>query len=279
MPEQNPADGPNASNDPTVSIAREDLSPTVATPKSELPSATPADEPAAAPAGQPNAVGTALGTVLAVIVQTWKGNTVGALQAAASTKNFGWVATGAYAVIGGLLMATMLTRLLGGFDDFADYAFSSLTGGYGSSSGYFSVTFGAWFAAFILGIILSGLFFILRAVCIKWVFSTRGAPQPFTATLALVSGAYAIPMALVLLAAVLNMIPNLTLLALVSLASAVLALPVGLIPEIMIYIGINRTHRFTKSPLIPHVMFTLLWAFMLFLAFLFVTSIYGEILG
>lgn len=309
MSEQTPANGASSSNEPTVPIAREDLAKTAVTPKSGLPDSTPKTvneepvlqasspvQPSASAGGAEQAsaptatipapakaessvVGNGLGTILAAVVQTWKGNTVGALRAAAETKHFGWVATGAYAVIGGLLVATMLTRFMGGIDDMANYMVYSLSGGYGSSLGYFSASFSDWFTAFILGIILMGLFFILRALCVKWVFSTRGAAQPFTSSLAIIGGAYAIPMVLVLVAAVLNMIPSVSLMALVSLVTAVLSLPVGLISEIMIYIGINRSHRFTKSPLIPHALFTLIWVVMFFIATMLVMSFYGEIVS
>lgn len=309
MSEQTPANGASSSNEPTVPIDREDLEKTTVTPKSELPESSPktanedtplqASSPVqpstsasgeeqasaptsavpAAPKAQSSVVGNGLGTILAAVVQTWKGNTVGALRAAAETKHFGWVSTGAYAVIGGLLVATMLTRFMGGIDDMANYMVYSLSGGYGSSRGYFSASFGDWFTAFILGIILMGLFFILRALCVKWVFSTRGAAQPFTSALSIIGGAYAIPMLLVLVAAILNMIPSVSLMALVSFVTGVLSLPVGLISEIMIYIGINRTHRFTKSPLIPHALFTLVWVVMFFLATALVMSFYGEIIS
>lgn len=305
MQEQTPPESDISSTDPTVRMPREEISDSLAKLRATAPG-TPAQEstapqeagasaeprltatatvqpaeqdPASGTTGKPNIVVPALGTLVATIVQTWKGDTVGALRTAGNSKGFALVTTAVYSVIGGLLFATMLTRSLGGFDDLADSLTSGLTGGSYSSSGMFSATAGQWITAFILGAVMMGLVFILRALCVKWVFSVRGAGQSFGTSLAIVTGSYSIPMALLLVATLLLMIPSLALSALVMFAITILALPVGMIPEIMIYIGVNRTHRFTKSPLIPHVSFTLVWVIILAIAYLIVGAVFAEALS
>lgn len=305
MPEQTPPEPDSSSTDPTVKMPREEISDSLsklrassnekASPESAAPQETntstepgpsttatvqsSGQEPAAAPAAKANILVPALGTLAATLIQTWKGDTVGALRTAGNSNGFALVATAVYAVIGGLLSATILTRGLGSVDDLADGLTSGLSGGSYSSSGMFSATAGQWITAFILGAIMMGLVYILRALCVKWVFSVRGAGQSFGTSLSIVAGSYSIPMALLLVATLLFMIPSLALSALVMFAIAILALPVGMIPEIMIYIGINRTHRFTKSPLIPHVSFTLVWVIILAIAYMIVGAFFAEALS
>ena len=276
-----PTDGPVSSTDPTVPIPADQRP---ASNKDQQADATApvnphlADAPAAPAAvdnkASANPVAAVVGTVLTSVVQTWRGNTIGALKASAETKNFGLWATLLYAIIGGFTTAMVFTRTMGSFDSMlGDFSYG-LTGGYYSTSGSFSISFGQWISTFFMGLILLGVFFILRALCVKWVFSTRGTSQTFGASLAIVTGATAIPMTLLLVAGILLIIPSGVFASLIMLVAAVVSLPIGMIPEILIYIGINRAHRFTKSPLIPHVFFTLLWVVMLVVAYLILSALF-----
>lgn len=235
--------------------------------------------PAAAVAPSENPLVTGIGTLWAAIAQTWQGNTVGALRAGTTGRGFALVATLLYAVIGGLMLATVVTRGLGGFDDMLGSFSSYATGGYYSTKGTFSAKFGIWIGSFFLGAILFLITVVARALCVKWVFAVRGASQKFDTVLRLTAVAYAIPMALLLVATVFMMIPSLALSAVIMFVIAVVSLPVGMIPELLIYVGINRTHRFTKSPLIPHVSFSLVWVIILAIAYMIVFSIVAEMMS
>ncbi|MGP5255044.1 hypothetical protein [Glutamicibacter ardleyensis] len=279
MSEQTPQDGTKSSAD-ALSNLRASAPEAVTEPKqSDAKTETATiQEPVVtnAPATAPNPVLSGLATVWSSVVLLWQGNTVGALRAATQSKSYPLVALALYAVIGGLLLSTFLTRGLNGLDSFAGDMSYYVTGGSYSTSGSFSATIGQWLGAFILGAILFAIVFVVRSLCLKWTFAVRGGSQSFDTTTRIVATAYAIPMVLLLVATVFFMIPSLALSAVVMFIVAIVSLPVGLIPEILLYVGLNRTQSFAKSPLIPHVSFTLVWAIIVAISYGVIFSIFAE---
>lgn len=267
MSAQSPQDQPQSQTNPTVPLPGNEVSTDPAAPAA----GTVASKPSFA-----TEVTGGLMNLWTSIILIWKGNTVGALRAANSSKSFPLVAFGFYAVIGGLLLATFLSRGLNGLDAFAGDMSYYLTSGSYSSRGAFSVKVGQWFGAFFLGAILFAVVFVIRSLCLKWTFAVRGASQSFDTSSRLVATAYSIPMALLLVATVFFMIPSLVLSGIVMFVVAVASLPVGMIPEILLYVGLNRTHRFSKSPLIPHVSFTLVWTIIVAIAYALIFAIFAE---
>lgn len=225
------------------------------------PTTAPISDPAAAPQAPVQGIGAEiLGAITALWVSlgsVWKGKSVEAFRLGASTKKFWVVGFLSYSLILGLLTATLVARSV----DSADEMLGSMTSsfiGY-STRGTFGLSVGNWISLFITGLILALIAFVLRALCLKWTFSIRGVRQSMGVVGNVITTSYVMQMTVLLAATVLLMIPSAVISGLVLLLVGLVSVPLVLISEVLIYIGINRTARFEKSSLIPHAVFTGVW--------------------
>lgn len=204
----------------------------------------------------------------------WKGNPVQAFRLATATKHFWLVTFGVYSVLVGLLMASLTARSVSAVDGFVGSITSSLTGY--STSGMIELSFGRWFSIFLTGLVIGFVAFTLRTLCVKWSFAVRGVSQTFGTAGNVVATAYLAQLAVLLVATVLFLVPSMIVTSIVMLVVALIGFPLFLVTEILIYIGINRTARFTKSVLIPHAIFTGLWVVMTVIAYFIMFSLFLE---
>lgn len=258
-------------------------------PKEETPK-TPDDETISisttVPAAEPNAtlaeptpetgVGV-LGAVTALWVSLgsiWKGRTVEAFRLGSTTKNFWVVGFLIYSLILGLLTATTASRSIGSADELLGSMSGALTGY--SSRGMFSLSAGNWISLLLVGVVMGFIAFLLRALCLKWTFSVRGVPRTMGATSTIITTSYAMQMVVLLGATVLLMVPSAAISGLVLLLIGLVSVPLALISELLIYIGLNRSARFEKSALIPHALFTGVWIALTVIAYAIMFSVFLE---
>lgn len=245
----------------------------------QQPSGAVLTGPDAAPAASQPGTGAQMLAALSVLwvslKAVWKGQTVGALRLGAESKKFWITAFLVYSAVIGLLLATLTARSIDGADQMLGAMTGSLFGV--SSRGSLGISFGGWLALFFSGAALALVALVLRSLCIKWTFALRGMSKPLTAAGSILATSYVLPLAVLLGAAVLLLVPSALLSGLVFLIFGVLSVPLILVAEILIYVGINRTASFEKSALIPHAVFTGVWIALTLLAYgILVTAALGS---
>lgn len=226
---------------------------------------------------------TTSGFLAALIIQKnalgsiWKGDTVQAFRLAAATKHF-WLLTFALMSVAiGVTTATLVARSVDATDGFIDSLSSGLIGY--SSRGMIGMSFGQWFALFCAGLVLVFVAMTLRTLCVKWTFSLRGASQSFNASASIVAVAYVVPLAVALASMVVFFIPSMIITGIWGFLLMVAAVPLALISEVLIYVGLNRTVKFHKSALIPHAIFTGLCGVMVSIAYFILFIVFLESLS
>ena len=242
---------------------------------STMPSVEESQTAALAPAAETGAG--VLGAVAALWVSLgsiWKGRSVEAFHLGSSTKNFWVVGFLIYSLILGLLTATMVARSIGSADEFLGSMSSSLIGY--NSRGTFGLSAGNWISLLLVGLVLGFIAFVLRALCLKWTFAVRGVPQSLGAASNIITTSYSVQMTVLVAATVLLMIPSAAISGLVLLLVGLVSVPLALITEVLIYIGLNRTARFEKSVLIPHALFTGVWIALTVIAYVIMFSVFLE---
>lgn len=230
---------------------------------------TPAALPPAAPPPVPNAVTAAWLVARRVLLGVWHGRTVEALGVAETSAAVTggpsryWVATAAtWAALAGMTAATYLVKSTNATVSAVDSLMSGLTLGLGSSPAYdrFHLGFGHWLVIWLVCAVIAFACLTLRAVTLHWTFAVRGAAVPFVAGANIVAAAYTLQVPVLALAFLITLVlpagAGSTLLLI--LLSVVAWIP-GFVAEGVLYIGLNRTVRFTKSPLVPHAVMTLVW--------------------
>lgn len=232
---------------------------------------------------QQAAATTTSGLLAALIIQKdalgsiWKGNPVEAFRLASVAKNF-WLATFALmSAAAGIMAASLVARTYDAADSFVDSLSSGLIGY--SSRGMIGMSFGQWFSFFFAGLILVFVALLLRTLCVKWTFSVRGASQSFNTSANIVAVAYVLPLVVVLASMVVFLIPSMVITGIWGFLLAVIAVPLALISEVLIYIGLNRTEKFDKSALIPHALFTGLCGVMVAIVYFILFTVFLESLS
>lgn len=218
--------------------------------------------PAPVPAG-PGAFSTALRSVRTMLAAIWHGDPVAALRIAAGqvTRHqlLWWLVLLANGVTAGLLVASFVAKSAQGAASVTNSVLDPFTGGYTSS--YVDDAFSVPFST-LLGVVVTIAFLVvgvlvLRTVTVFWTFGVRGARGRFRDAAAVVATASSITPLLLAVAWVLSLIPG--------AGGALLSIPVlaiggtgvAIMSEALVYIGLNRTVRFAKSPLIPHAALTI----------------------
>lgn len=200
----------------------------------------------------PNSFVTALHDQVAVLVRLAKGQTLEALRVASQSRML-WVVT---IVAGALITALVLSISLGRLSGVAMSTVSSIFGG---SSVYFGMTGGAWFTIFLMTVILVGIVMGLRVVALHLTYRMAGSPQPFRSSMSLTAVAYSIHLPIMVVVLVLMLIPGRSWAMIMAGVGAYLWVLCGLLSELIIYIGLNRTTAFSGSPLRMHAIATAIW--------------------
>lgn len=237
----------------------------------QYPVVEPAPDPAApaAPAAQPvpgptapGPLPTALRALRAVLAGIWQGDPVTSLRIAAhhSARSLllWWLVLLADGVLAGMLVASFVAKSAQGAASVTNSLLDPFTGGYTSSyvDDAFSVPVSTLLGVIVTVALLVVAVLVLRTVTVFWTFGVRGARGRFRDAAAVVATSASATPVLLAAAWVLSLIPGAggALLALAVLAVGGLGLAV--VSEALVYIGLNRTVRFTKSPLVPHASLT-----------------------
>lgn len=208
-----------------------------------------------------------------------RGYPLEALALARRTPLFWVVSFALAALIAGLFFTTTIARTV--FR--ANYAAMNMAESFGASPGmqspnYFSIGFGNYVALFLIAFAFSAVVFVLRALTLKWVFSVRGAPQPFSVGAGIMATAYVGHIAVYAATFILLLIPGTLFPILVLFAAYFVIALLSLAAELIIYIGINRTVQFRKSPLIPHVLFTAVWLILVIVAWIVMAALLESVI-
>lgn len=231
---------------------------------------TPQGQPAPHQPAEPNHFLMAVNDQVAVLGHLAKSRTVEAFQRASQSPLLWLVTLVAGAVLTGLMVATMGGRVSGA-------AMSSIASMFGGGSVYMGVTFGAWFTLFIASIILIGLVMGLRVVALHLTFQMAGKPQSFRAAASVTATAYTLHLPILALMLLLVLIPGRTWVLIVVILGSFLWLLFGLLAELLIYIGMNRTTGFQTSPFRMHAITTGVWMAAVGVIYFVASLILGEL--
>lgn len=222
------------------------------------------------PAQGPNTFVAALSDQVAVLTRLTKGQTLEALRIASQSRMLWVVALVAGALITALVLSISLGRLSG-------VAMSTVSTIFGGSSVYFGMTVGAWFTVFLMTVILVGIVMGLRVVALHLTYRMAGSPQSFRSSMSLTAAAYSIHLPIMVVVLVLMLIPGRSWAMIVAGIGAYLWLLCGLLSELLIYIGLNRTTAFKGSPLRMHAIATAIWMAAVGIIYLLTSMIMSDI--
>lgn len=270
----NPTPGP--AGDPADQERTEAVPPPPSEPTQPTQTMPPVDQwqnaPGHAPSGQqqsPNTFVTALSDQVAVIVRLAKGQTLDALRVAAQSQLLWVVTVVAGAILTGLLFSTTLARISGA-------AMSTVSSFLGGSSVYFGMTAGAWFTTLLMSVILVGIVMGLRVVALHLTYRMAGSPQPFCSSMSLTAAAYSIHLPIMVIMLVLVLIPGRSWAMIAAGIGAYLWVVCGLLSELLVYIGLNRTTAFNGSPFRMHAIATAVWMAAVGIIYLLTIMIMGD---
>lgn len=201
---------------------------------------------------------------LRILVSIWRGQPIEALRTAETSQpltggaNRQWLAMfAAQSLLGGLLAVAMVSRTLSEVSRGIRSVFDMIP--YAPSVGNaFDIPAGTLFEIFLVIALATFAALVLRVVTIRWTFYTRGVRVPFAGAaniLATASSVLLLPLAAALVCTLIPGPLGALLLALVGLLSMVAAITA----EVVVYVGLNRTARFSKSAAIPHATLTVVW--------------------
>lgn len=163
----------------------------------------------------------------------------------------------AQALLVGLLAVALVERTVSSVRQGIDSLLSAMP--FSSSVGTaIDVPAGTVFEIFLVITLIAFATLILRVVTMRWTFSSRGERVPFAGAaniLAASSSVLFIPLAASLLCALVPGALGALLLALVGLLAAAAAITA----EVVVYVGLNRVARFSKSAAVPHATLTVVW--------------------
>ena len=215
-----------------------------------------------APPAAAGALVTALRAIRAMLSNVWHGDNVAALRIAseysARSVLLWWLVLLANAVLAGFLVASFVVKSAQGAASITNSVLDPFTGGYSSSyvDDAFSVPFSTVLGVVIAIAIVVVTVLVLRTVTVFWTFGVRGARGRFRDSAAIVATSYAATPLLLAVLWILSLIPGVGGVLLSAPVLAIGGLASVVISEGLLYIGLNRAVRFSKSPLIPHAALT-----------------------
>lgn len=199
-----------------------------------------------------------------IFVSIWHGQPIEALR---TTETSGPLTGGAHrqwlamfaaqSLLGGLLAVAIVARTVSGVQQGLDSLYNTVP--FMSSVGdALDIPAGTMFEIFLVIALIAFATLVLRVVTMRWTFSSRGVSVPFVGAANILATAYSVlflPLAVALVCALIPGTLGALLLALVGLLGAVAAITA----EVVVYVGLNRTARFSKSAAIPHAALTVVW--------------------
>lgn len=202
----------------------------------------------------------------------FSGRPTEAITAAQNTPFYTWLALGVLALTHGLFLGTSFSRGVGAADRLTQSFINEFQmGGYYQHESY--MDWGVWFKLVFTGLIVMGLIIAARTLTVYWTFRIGRVKLPYGKAAAIVATAVT-PMVLVLVpVSILYMIPNAGLTAILGIVMLLISVPLTWIAELMIYIGLNRTARFERSPLMPHILMNMVWGIFIVIIFVVYMSI------
>ncbi len=220
--------------------------------------------------GGPNKILTGLSDQVGIITRLAKNQTLEAFQIASRSPLL-WVVT---LVIGALLTGALLATTLGRA---SGVAVSSIASAFGGGTVYFGMTAGAWFSVLFTTIIVLAIVVALRAVALHLTFQTGGKPQSFRESLSVVATAYSLHLPVMAVMLLLVLIPGRSWLMIVGILGMFLWGLLTLVAELLIYVGLNRTTGFVKSPFRNHIIATAIWMIAVAIVYFLVSLIMGDL--
>lgn len=126
-------------------------------------------------------------------------------------------------------------------------------GGYYSAP-YWVMEFGDGLVVLLLSFVLFGLINLLRVAMLHISFAVGKAGVPFSASGQIVTTAYAGHLCVLAVGILGLIVPGEALGTLILTVGAFVLMLLNFMSELLMYIGVNRRHRFTGSPLMPFVL-------------------------
>lgn len=215
-----------------------------------------------APPAAAGALVTALRALRTMLSNVWHGDNVTALRVAAEHTSrsmlLWWLVLLTNALLAGFLVSSFVVKSAQGAASVTNSVLDPFTGGYSSSyvDDAFSVPFSTVVGVVIAIAIAVVAVLVLRTVTVFWTFGVRGARGRFRDSAAIVATSYAATPLLLAVVWILSLIPGAGGVLLSTPVLAIGGLGTAVISEALLYIGLNRAVRFTKSPLIPHAALT-----------------------
>lgn len=233
----------------------------------------------AGPVGMPMAGGRPnwFVTVGRVLKATWRGNPSNAIDLA--TPTFWMWAALAQAGFVGFAYANLLWRL-GTTDGIVDH--SSLLELFGrvgvvgalNNSTVLNFNFGVWILAFLLAFVFTLAAFAVRSGELYFVQELRGVQKPFSVMANLYAVSTISVTVVVVFVGLVWLLPS----AFLAGAGMYLLLIFGgmtiFLAELMMYVGINRSGQFSKSPMVAHVLCSGVYVLVIVLAMVCLTALW-----
>lgn len=121
--------------------------------------------------------------------------------------------------------------------------------------------------------------FFLRILTVQWTLMARGTKASLVRAGNIIAAAWSFIILLLIVQFFFGLLPGVAFAVVGFIVISLLGIAVAILSELLIFAGIVQEAASEKSPLVPHVMFTILYAFMVFIATLILSVIFGEMLA
>ena len=177
------------------------------------------------------------------------------VASATGNRNMTWLLTFA---AGSLVTGGLCASFLGGI-----FGLAGNLSPFGSQYIY-DIGAGVVVTALFVGITICFASFLLQAVTVKWTAATRQTHIPFSDAANIVATPQAVVVPVMVLVFLFSLIPGGSGATMVYVVLMIAIPPLGLINQVVIYLGITRRTKAIspKTPLIPYAMLTLAWVVM-----------------
>lgn len=221
----------------------------VTTPEASAADAPSGSTPAAGPAQRNGALDAVVAYPL-TFLSVLKNRPLDALRMGHAQGNGWWIQL----ILRNVLTALFVTVLLGRASGIGMGMMRSITGGYFARySEYWALSFGASLQVFLMALLLFFLIDLLRVGMLHLAFAVGKAGVPFSDSGQIVATAYSGLACITAVGIVGMLLPGSGLLMFVLVVGGLLVTVLGLTAELLMYIGVNRRHRFEGSPMMPFV--------------------------
>lgn len=143
----------------------------------------------------------------------------------------------------------------------------------------FSAPGSVYVMAFFFPFIFIFIVFFLRILTIQWTLMVRGTKASLVRAGNILAAAWSFVILLLIVQFFFGLLPGVAFAVIGAIVVSLLGIAVAILSELLIFAGIMQEAASEKSPLVPHVLFTILYAFMVFIAVLILSLIFGEMLA